>query len=74
MLEARNQDIAIALLKKIRILIDLKPCHLKFSMQVSVATVQTDVVRRNDIIVLSKFGKSMRIFDKIDNLENGGVT
>jgi hypothetical protein len=39
----------------------------------SVATVRTDVFRKKDIIVPSKFDKIMGIFDKIDDSENRGV-
>ena len=39
----------------------------------SVATVQTDVFRKKEIIVPSKFVKIVGIFDKIDNAENRGV-
>jgi hypothetical protein len=39
----------------------------------SVATVRTDVFRKNEIIVPSKFVKIVGIFEKIDDLENRGV-
>jgi hypothetical protein len=32
--------------------------------------VQTDVFRKNEVIVLTKFVKIVGILDKIDNLEN----
>jgi hypothetical protein len=44
-----------------------------YSHGLSVAMVQTDVFRKNEIIVPSKFVKIVGIFDKIDDLENQGV-
>jgi hypothetical protein len=39
----------------------------------SVATVMTDVFHKNEINLLRKFAKIMRIFDKIDDPKNRGV-
>ena len=39
----------------------------------SVATVMTDVFRKNEINLLRKFAKIMRIFDNIDDSKNRGV-
>ena len=39
----------------------------------SVATVMTDVFRKNEINLLRKSAKIMRIFDKVDDSKNRGV-
>jgi hypothetical protein len=39
----------------------------------SVATVMTDVFHKNEINLLRKFAKFVRIFDKIDGSKNRGV-
>jgi hypothetical protein len=39
----------------------------------SVATVMTDVFHKNEINLLRKFAKFVRIFDKIDGFKNRGV-
>jgi hypothetical protein len=39
----------------------------------SVATVMTDVFQKNEINLLRKFAKIVRIFDKIDDLKSQGV-
>ena len=39
----------------------------------SVATVMTDVFEKNEINLLRKFAKIMRIFDKVDDFKNRGV-
>jgi hypothetical protein len=39
----------------------------------SVATVMTDVFHKNEINLLRKFAKIVRIFDKIDDPQNRGV-
>ena len=39
----------------------------------SVATVMTDVFHKNEINLLRKFAKIVRIFDKIDDPKNRGV-
>ena len=39
----------------------------------SVATVMTDVFRKNEINLLRKFAKIMRIFDNIDDSKNRRV-
>jgi hypothetical protein len=46
----------------------------RISLQSSVTTVITDVFQKNEINLLSKFSKFMRIFDKIDDLKNQRVT
>ena len=40
---------------------------------ISVATVMTDVFQQNEINLLRKFGKIVRIFDKVDDSKNRGV-
>src|ERR1700733_9324229 len=42
------------------------------SMTSSVATVMINVFLKNEINLLRKFGKIMRIFDKIDNSKSRG--
>ena len=37
------------------------------------ATVMTDVFHKNEINLLRKFAKIMRIFDKVDDSKNRGV-
>ena len=39
----------------------------------SVATVMTDVFQENEINLLRKFAKIVRIFDKIDDSKSRGV-
>ena len=39
----------------------------------SVATVMTDVFHKNEINLLRKFAKIVRIFDKVDDSKNQGV-
>ena len=39
----------------------------------SVATVMTDVFQKNEVNLLRKFGKIVRIFDKVDDSKNRGV-
>jgi hypothetical protein len=39
----------------------------------SVATVMTDVFHKNEINLLRKFAKIVRIFDKVDDSKNRGV-
>jgi len=39
----------------------------------SVATVMTDVFEKNEINLLRKFAKVVRIFDKVDDFKNRGV-
>jgi hypothetical protein len=39
----------------------------------SVATVMTNVFQKNEINLLRKFSKIVRIFDKIDDSKNQGV-
>ena len=39
----------------------------------SVATVMTDVFEKNEINLLRKFAKIVRIFDKVDDSKNQGV-
>jgi hypothetical protein len=43
------------------------------TVQTSVATVMTDVFHKNEINLLRKFAKIVRIFDKIDDFKNRGV-
>jgi hypothetical protein len=40
---------------------------------ISVATVMTDVFHKNEISLLRKFSKIVRIFDKVDDSKNRGV-
>ena len=47
-------------------------CSSKLIMT-SVATVMTDVFQKNEINLLRKFGKIVRIFDKVDDSKNRGV-
>jgi hypothetical protein len=42
-------------------------------VKTSVATVMTDVFHTNEINLLRKFAKFVRIFDKIDDPKNRGV-
>jgi hypothetical protein len=42
-------------------------------MKHSVATVMTDVFHKNEINLLRKFSKIVRIFDKVDDSKNRGV-
>ena len=46
---------------------------LRMACTSSVATVMTDVFHKNEINLLRKFGKIVRIFDKIDDSKNRGV-
>jgi len=39
----------------------------------SVATVMTNVFQKNEINLLRKFAKIVRIFDKVDDSKNRGV-
>jgi hypothetical protein len=41
--------------------------------QNSVATVMTDVFHKNEINLLRKFAKIMRIFDEVDESKNRGI-
>ena len=45
------------------------PC----SLWTSVATVMTEVFHKNEINLLRKFSKIVRIFDKVDDSKNRGV-
>ena len=42
-------------------------------MQISVATVMTDVFQKNEINLLRKFAKIVRIFDKTDDVKGEWV-
>ena len=46
---------------------------LATSLQISVATVMTDVFQKNEINLLSKFAKIIQIFDKINDSESQRV-
>jgi hypothetical protein len=49
------------------------PSSSSLTLMASVATVMTDVFHKNEINLLRKFAKIMRIFDKIDDPKNRGV-
>ena len=44
--------------------------YLTYCDAYSVATVMTDVFHKNEINLLRKFGKVVRIFDKVDDSKN----